>query len=198
VTITVKKPNLPAAPAEERGSEEDEMLVKATRTGNSAMVLEALKKGANPNLRDPNGRTPLHFLAGLGCAPGMVLLIHYGADLNAADLDGLTPVQLAAGYANPQSLRVLVGAGADYEAEGARGKPYDIICAMGDYELAQQKKKNEKLDKLKLCMDVLSDVEAVREEVRDEGWDEMLTEVLKLVQSKEALEEAKKDGAISA
>merc|ERR1719181_2255996 len=100
----MKPASKPAAPAEPPPTEEDEMLVTATRTGNSEMCLEALKKGANPNLRDPNGRTPLHFLAGLGCAPGMVLLIHYGADINAADLDGLTPVQLAAGYANPPPL----------------------------------------------------------------------------------------------
>jgi len=48
-------------------------------------VLEALLDGANPNIRDPNGRTGLHFMAGVGLAPACVLLIHFGADVDALD-----------------------------------------------------------------------------------------------------------------
>ena len=40
------------------------------------------------------------------------------------------------------------------------------------------KKKDEKLDKLKACMDVLDDTEAAKAEA---VWDDMLTEVMKAI-----------------
>jgi len=43
---------------------------------------------------------------------------------------------------------------------------------------ARFKKKDEKLEKLRACMDVLDDTEAVKEEA---DWDAMLTEVLKAI-----------------
>ena len=51
------------------------------------------------------GRTPLHFMAGVGLAPACVLLIHYGAQVDTRDNDGLTPMHMAAGYANAQTLK---------------------------------------------------------------------------------------------
>ena len=59
-------------------------------------LLDALLAGANPNLRDPNGRTGLHFMCGIGLAPACVLLIHFGADVDARDNAGLAPVSAGA------------------------------------------------------------------------------------------------------
>jgi len=192
-TITVKAPD--AAPvvqveapdlATTNLSTADELLLEGTTRANCTTILRALQQGANPNVRDPKGRTPLHFTAGLGLAPAAVLLIHFGAQLDVRDGENLTPMHMAAGYANAQTLKVLVAAGADPDVVGTQqGTPLSIVLQLGEYQLTQflnrtavQKrlnKKDEKLERLKLCMDIFDDVQAAKAEC---DWDEMLTEVL--------------------
>ena len=128
----------------------------------------------------PKGRTPLHFVAGLGLAPAAVILIHFGAQVDVRDADNLTPMHMASGYANAQTLRVLVAAGADHQVVGNnQGTPTEVVIALGDYQLTQWfnrtgaeklKKKDEKLEKLKACLDVLDNIEEVRNE---EKWDDI-------------------------
>ncbi len=189
-SVTVKAPAAvvapPSAPAGPALTEAEKLLLSATQRANCSQILEALREGANPNVRDPKGRTPLHFVAGVGLAPATMLLCHFGAQLDARDEDGLTPLHMAAGYANSQTLRVLVAAGADPTLTAkVQGTAAEVVCALGDYQLQQFletrnrfKKKDEKLEKLKACMDVLDDPEAVRTEA---NWDEMLTEVMKAI-----------------
>jgi len=177
-------------------SEPEQRLLEATQKANCTMMLGALQDGANPNVRDPNGRTPLHFMCGVGLSPGCALLIHYGAQVDALDNGGLTPLHMAAGYANAQTVRLLVQAGADTTIEaGGQGTPFDVVCALGDFQIAQLfgrkgldklKKKDEKLEKLKDCMDVLDDIETARNE---QTWDEIMTEVLKAISPPEGLPE---------
>ena len=196
-TVTVKAPSKvdmpappPAAPslASDNLTKADELLLEGTTKANCSIMLQALQAGANPNVRDPKGRTPLHFVAGLGLAPAAVLLIHFGAQLDVCDGEDLRPVHMAAGYANAQTLRVLVAAGADVNVTGQRqGTPLQIVLQLGEYQFEQfmnrtaiqkrLKKKDEKLEKLKACVDIFDDIEACRKEADD--WDEMLTEVLK-------------------
>jgi len=177
-------PPPPAMPDAPPLTEAEQSLLDATQRANCSSILDALQAGANPNVRDPKGRTPLHFVAGVGLAPAAMLLIHFGAQIDVRDADGLTPMHMAAGYANAQTLRVLVAAGAQTDIKGdAQGTPFDIVCALGDYQLTQVsgnrfKKKDDKLEKLKACMDVLDDPEAAKAEA---DWDEMLTEVLKAI-----------------
>jgi len=191
VKVAVKAPAKivappPPPPTGPKLTEAEQLLLAATQRANCSQVLEALQDGANPNVRDPKGRTPLHFVAGVGLAPASMLLIHFGAQVDARDEDGLTPLHMAAGYANAQTLRVLVSAGADPTLTAkVQGTAKEVVCALGDYQLSEFiktrnrfKKKDEKLEKLKSCMDVLEDPEAVREEA---DWDEMLVEVMKAI-----------------
>ena len=55
-----------------------------------------LANGADPNVTDDKGQTPLHFIAQKGVGKNQVeLLIEYGADLNARDDTGQTPLDYA-------------------------------------------------------------------------------------------------------
>jgi len=180
----------PPAPARPARPESEDMLLNATQGANCTRMLQALQMGANPNIRDPNGRTPLHFCAGVGLAPACVLLIHFGAQLDVRDEGGLTPMHMAAGYANAQTLKVLVEAGADPTIPGeSQGTPLEVVTALGEYQYEQVwkqrnkaknplerfKKKDEKLEKLKKCMEVLEEPEKV---VAESDWDQTVLEVL--------------------
>jgi len=201
VSISVKGPKAgsaavvtapPSAPVVERPPEEEELL-EATQTANSLGLLDALQKGANPNIRDPKGRTPLHFMCGIGLAPACVLLIHFGANLEARDESGLTPLHMAAGYANAQCVRVLIAAGADVDAVTDRGTAFEVVKQLGEYQYEEVwlkrkdkwnklKKTDEKLEKLKKCALYLDEPQLVRDETE---WDDLLIDVLKVIQKDE-------------
>jgi len=190
-SVTIKAaPPPPPAPEGPKLSQEEQDLLEATQRANCSKILEALQTGVNPNIRDPKGRTPLHFMSGVGLAPGVVLLIHFGADVEARDEDGLAPIHMAAGYANAQTLRVLVAAGADANVTAtAQGTPLSVVLQLGEYQLKafieekkgalqRFKKKDDKLEKLKACLEVLEDPQAVRDDTK---WDDYLEDVLKTI-----------------
>lgn len=70
-------------------------LIEAIRKGHPAIVHAFLKKGSNPNTRDANGGTALHWAASRGNAEIARLLLDAGADPSATDGDGNTPRQVA-------------------------------------------------------------------------------------------------------
>lgn len=198
MTVTVKAPeSVPVVVEESENlatpvrSEAEKLLLNATQAANCTRLLQALEMGANPNMRDPKGRTPLHFVAGIGLAPACLLLVHYGAQVDVQDEGGLTPMHMAAGYANAQTLKVLVMAGADPTIAGdTQGTPLEIVTALGEYQyqdfikrrqeeknpLNKLKKKDEKLENLKKCMEVLETQDEIMKEM---VWEDELREVLK-------------------
>ena len=55
-----------------------------------------LENGADPNVTDDRGRTPMHIIAQKGIGKNQVqLLIEHGADINARDVEGKTPLDYA-------------------------------------------------------------------------------------------------------
>lgn len=190
VKIKVKKPVQEDAPRDpfEGLSEGERKLVEGSR-GNNTLLLEALKEGVNPNLIDSDGRSLLHYLAGAGNAPAMVLLIHFGAQVDIIDKAGLTPMHMAAGYVKPRSLSVLVKAGADASIESpSQGTPLNIVRLLGDAQLNQwlnrkgaekiTKKKDDRLEGLKACLEVFDRSEDIKDELE---WDVMVKEVLQVI-----------------
>ena len=53
-------------PAGPKRTPAEEELLAGTQGANMTRVLTALQDGANPNICDPKGRSPLHFSAGVG------------------------------------------------------------------------------------------------------------------------------------
>merc|ERR1719379_990240 len=179
-TPAVAAPAAAPAPAGPKRTPAEEELLAGTQGANMTRVLTALQDGANPNICDPKGRTPLHFSAGVGLAPAVLLLIHFGADMNARDAEGLTPLHMAAGYANPETMKLLIAAGADTTLVGDKqGTALSLVQSLGQYQWEKAfkeekklqdrfKKKDEKLEKLKKCMDAFEDMETLRAEL---DWD---------------------------
>ena len=55
-----------------------------------------LANGADPNVTDDKGRTPMHIIAQKGIGKNQIaLLIEHGGDINARDADGKTPLDYA-------------------------------------------------------------------------------------------------------
>ncbi|MEN8197624.1 MAG: ankyrin repeat domain-containing protein [Pseudomonadota bacterium] len=70
-------------------------LIEAIRKGHPVVVHAFLKKGSDPDSRDANGGTALHWAASRGNAEIARLLLDAGADPAATDREGNTPLQIA-------------------------------------------------------------------------------------------------------
>jgi ankyrin repeat protein len=72
-----------------------------------------LGRGANPNVKDQQGNTALHFAAQLGFQEGAELLLAQKAQVNATNGSGETPLTLAVQARNIPMVRLLLTNGAD-------------------------------------------------------------------------------------
>lgn len=78
----------------------------------------------DPDMEDGDGRTALHFAAGLGSEECIRVLAEAGADVERKERSGggLTPLHVAAGYARPGAVKALLELGADPEKADDRGR----------------------------------------------------------------------------
>jgi ankyrin repeat protein len=117
-------------------------------------VRDLLARGASPDVRDEDQRTPLH-QAVLGNSVGLVgLLIESGADVNARDDQGFTPLHFAAQEHAPEIARVLVGKGADVNARDEDGNSVlwrAVAAARGRDEIVRFLLENGARDDLANC-----------------------------------------------
>ena len=81
-----------------------------------------LTYGADVNLGDENGVTPLMIAAWYDHIDTMKLLIQHGAMQNVADQNGVTALMMAAGNGSLQAARLLVYCGADPRQKDSMGQ----------------------------------------------------------------------------
>ncbi|WVZ55346.1 hypothetical protein U9M48_006018 [Paspalum notatum var. saurae] len=102
---------------------------KADAEALSALLAdEALRR--DPAAEDAQGRTAMHFAAGLGSEECLRALAAAGADVGHRERagGGLTPLHIAAGYGRAAAVRALLELGADPEGPDGQGRtPLELV-----------------------------------------------------------------------
>jgi len=110
-------------------------LYKACRWNNLAEARRLLDAGADPNIQDGDGWTPLQHACSRGYTDIVRLLIDHGADVNARDRDSWTPLRRACYRDRPDLARLLLGHGADPCArDNDNASALDHSCRYGYLE----------------------------------------------------------------
>ena len=107
----------------------DARLTEAVRNRDYAAVRSLLKAGADVNLPEGDGATPLHWAVRWDDARAVDLLLGAGADAGAANDYGVTPLSLACINRNAAMVETLLVAGADPDAATSMGETAVMTCA---------------------------------------------------------------------
>ncbi len=81
-----------------------------------------LQRGADPNIRNKRGITPLQLATAMGFTDGVEALIKGGASVNVSDQTGETPLIAAVHSRNVQMVRLLLEKGADPDRNDNSGR----------------------------------------------------------------------------
>lgn len=81
-----------------------------------------LQRGADPNIRNKKGITPLQLATAMGFTEGVEALIKGGASINVSDQTGETPLIAAVHARNVPMVRLLLEKGADPDRNDNSGR----------------------------------------------------------------------------
>ena len=102
-------------------------LFRAVRGGDVDGTRRILQEGANPNVRDRRGWTPLMYAANKGFRLLVPALLEARADTDRQAADGATALFMAVLQGNEEIVEMLVRAGADASIKGPGGRtPVDV------------------------------------------------------------------------
>jgi ankyrin repeat protein len=120
----------------------DQIWEHAVKQGDVVIVLDHLKRGADPDARDRYGQTGLMLAARAGYREIVEALIAHGADLNVTAKFGLSALMHAIVAGHEEVARLLAKAGADLTLRGtgapgfANKTAYDLAVERGMLDLA--------------------------------------------------------------
>lgn len=83
----------------------------AARQGQAKMARLLIDNGADLDIRNREGETPLHWAASEGQKELVVILIVHGAEVNALTRKGWTPLRWAEAHREKEIARILIAAG---------------------------------------------------------------------------------------
>jgi ankyrin repeat protein len=97
-------------------------LLEATIIGDIQKIKDLLSNGAEVDIRDKNGMTPLLLAARKGNREIVKLLLAHGADVNAQDYYlAWTPLILASALGHKEVVKLLLEYGADVDIKDQNG-----------------------------------------------------------------------------
>ena len=99
----------------------NQKLFEAVENENITEIKSLLNQGANVNVREKDGQTPLHYAAYLNNINIAKLLIDSGADVNVQDEDGWAPLRWAVRAENFDLVKLLIENGADVNVQDKDG-----------------------------------------------------------------------------
>lgn len=112
VTKLLNEPGSTIVNTKDYSSGETALHIVAKR-GDATYTRFLLQKGANPNLRDGRGNTPLMTAVSAGAQPLIAILLAAKANVNIGNAAGETPLIRAVQLRDIQMVRELITAGAD-------------------------------------------------------------------------------------
>ena len=112
VTKLLNEPGSTVVNTKDYSSGETALHIVAKR-GDATYARFLLQKGANPNLRDARGNTPLLVAVSASAQPVIEILIAGKANVNAGNQAGETPLIRAVQLRDVQMVRTLIAAGGD-------------------------------------------------------------------------------------
>ncbi|KAH6809715.1 acyl-CoA binding protein 2 [Perilla frutescens var. frutescens] len=98
------------------------------REGDEETLLKCIESGAPLNLKDGEGRTPLHWAVDRGHVNITALLLKRNADVNAKDKEGQAALHYAAVCERADIAKLLVEHGADTGIKDDDGKTPSDLC----------------------------------------------------------------------
>ena len=115
----------------------ESVLLEAASAGNTDMVRSFLENGANIEIKNDVGATPLIFASAKGQKEVVALLLDKGANVNAKTSTGITPLMAASAGGYADIVKLLLAKGADVSAKDQQGRTaFSMAEASGDSQVA--------------------------------------------------------------